>query len=140
MLIYTFRTYPHIEKLKEIFPNVFVFGSLKKDMKVFEQLILNSREDILGIAHTNSQSRIETTTVNRFNRGKLEKSGPDELKLYINSQLKDIKLAQRPTTAFCNWTMYKTQSFIDLHELNNNFSFVHLNPKDISKLSILLDD
>jgi len=136
-LVYTFRAYPHIEKLKEIFPDVFIFGNLKEDMKEFEQLLIKNQDGILGIANTKNQSRIEAVAVNKFNKGKLDKYGIDEIRLYIDPRLKRIKLAKRPTSTFCNWTMYKIQSFIDSQHLSNNFSFVHLNSRDFNELKLL---
>lgn len=137
MLVYTFRTYPFIEELKKIFPDVFIFGNLKEDMTVFKQLLKKGDEYILGIADTKSSSRIEPTAINKFNKGKLEAAGPDQVALFIDPRLKGIKVAQYPTTTFCNWTMYRIQRFIDSGDVSSNFSFVHINVKDLGKLRVL---
>ncbi len=107
-------------------------------MKAFEQLLKNSPDNVLGIASTDGQSRIETTAINKFNKGKLDKYSPAELKLFVDPRLKYMKLAQRPTTTFCNWTMYKTQAFIDAQKLCKNFTFIHLNQNDLDKLKALI--
>lgn len=137
MLVYTFRTYPYIDELKGIFPDLFIFGSLKEDMKTFEQLLKYTQRGVLGVADTKRHSRIETIAINKFNNGKLEKSGPNELRLYADPRLGGITLAQKPTSTFCNWTMYKIQAFIDSQNIDSKFTFIHINVKDLDRLNAL---
>lgn len=134
MLIYTFRTYPHLDRLEQSFPDVFVFGSLKADMQIFERLLIKNTGIVLGIANTAHESRVEPIAMNRFHKGMIDKSGPDELKLFINPCLKSIPLARMPTSTFCNWTMYKIQYFINRKQLDSRFSFIHLNITDLYQL------
>ncbi len=137
MLVYTFRTCPYQDELKMIFPKVFVFSSLKRDMKYFEALIASEQGNVIGIAGTKGHSRVEPIAINKFNRGKVVHDGPEVLNLCIDPRLKGVKQAGLPTTAFCNWTMYKIQRFLDEQGSGRKLTFVHLNSRDLGLLSLL---
>lgn len=140
MIAYTFRTYPYIDQLKEIFDEVFIFGVLRSDFKAFsERIVAEEPQIIIGIADTTRFSRIEPITVNRFNKGVIQTEGQQELGLHIPVALTGLMpLAKQPTTTFCNWTMYKLQSFIEDSNLNTRLSFLHVNHRDIESLRGLL--
>lgn len=140
MIIYTFRNYPHLDKLKEISSDVFVFSELKRDFVSFTKLIVNGNANvIIGIANTKYHSRLEPVAINRFNNGKLRRNGADELELFVPNELKsDFVLAKIPSNSFCNWTMYNIQSFINDNNLSCKLTFIHHNKKDINKLIPIL--
>src|ERR1700759_4649430 len=109
MLIYTFRTFPRLEQLPD---KTFVFPKLKEDLETLKQRLVDEQpEYIVGIAASTGLSRIEPTTVNQFNKGKISKEGPDSFNLFV-PEASPFKPASRPTHSFCNWTMYKLQEFI----------------------------
>lgn len=137
MLVYTFRSYPHLKELERIFPDVFVFGSLRDDIVLFRELIKDTGSNVLGIADSVGQSRIEPIAINKFNNGKLEMAGPDEVGLFLDPCLDALEIAKKPTSTFCNWTMYRIQRFIDEERLKCKLTFVHINANDLSKLSVL---
>jgi hypothetical protein len=137
MLVYTFSTYQYTEELKEIFPDVFIFGNLKDDLNVFKKYLMPGCPNVLGIASTNYRSRIEPFAVNKFNIGLIDKNGPEYIKLFLEPKLTHFNVAENPTTTFCNWTMYKIAHLIHTRELNCKFSFIHLNSQDVGKLVAL---
>lgn len=131
-LVYTFRTFPDIFTLEEIFGEVFVFGSLKKDLQEFLKIIESVKPDlILGIAKSEGCSRVELVAINQFGKTKkIEKDGPKSLELIIPEV--DIKMAQTTTASFCNWTAYK------LALKTNRVAFIHINENDLNILSALV--
>lgn len=137
MLVYTFRTYPYLKELEAMFPDVFVFGDLKRDLILFRHLLHKTDSNILGIADAHGRSRIEPIAVNIFNNGKVETDGPSRVELYIDPRLTLFEISQNPTKTFCNWTMYRIQRLINDEQLTNNLSFVHLNVSDLPKLEVL---
>ena len=138
ILAYTFRTFPEIERLKDIFPNVFIFGKLKQDLKLFKEEILKEKPDlILGIAIIKKESQIESKTVNKFNNYSISKNGCESYELFIPDNLSDFNINKGTTTSFCNWTMYKISELVNENNFNTNLSFVHLNSSDIAKLKVL---
>lgn len=134
MIVYTFRTFPYVDELKDIFGDVFVFSSLKKDFAEFIDLIKEREEDVLGVALTQGATRQEPVAINRFNTGKISKLGKDTLSLTL---LDDIPVAIEPTHTFCNWTMYKIQECLNQQDVSSHFSFVHVNKNDLELLADL---
>jgi hypothetical protein len=135
ILVYTFRTFPHTDKLKSIFNNVSVFGELKIDIKQFTSKILKEKPDlILGIALSKGISVFEPKTVNKFNSGKIKKDGKDELQLFVPMA---FKTSSKPSSSFCNYSMYKIRSFLEENNLNIPFGFAHINENEISCLKRL---
>jgi hypothetical protein len=131
MLVYTFRTNPFKDKLKEIFPDIFIFDKLNEDFKIFSNKILKEKPDkILGIAKSDI-SQSETKTINQFNNKKIDKNGRENYNL---TPWSNFDISKKPTTSFCNWTMYKIAKFIEDNNLNTKLSFVHLSKKDLDKL------
>lgn len=131
-LFYTFRTFPHIEKI----PSTFVFGKLKEDFEKFSSIILKEKPDIIiGIAHShNGLSRFETIAVNQFNGNKkVNKYGPRSISLYFPEN-KGIDKSEKYTDSFCNWTAYKISEFVRNNNLNVKVSFVHITEVDLDKI------
>lgn len=143
-LIYTFRTFPHIEELKEMFPNVVVFGKLKEDLDKFFELINTTKPDIiLGVAKSNdAHSYFEPLTINKFNKtSKIDKNGKEELKLFIPNLTKtNFKISKKPTTSFCNYSMYKIKNHIEQKELKTKIAFIHIVKKDINTIKTCFDN
>lgn len=133
MLIYTFRTFPHITQLEATFSDVFIFAKLKDDWTAFADLLAQNPEQVIGIALTKGPSREEPIAINKFNHGKVIRGGADQLRLHIP----DIfPVAQKPTHTFCNWTMYRTQNYINQRNLQTKFSFIHINKNDLGMLHL----
>ena len=139
ILVYTFRTNPFRKKLKEHFPDLFVFGSLKKDIQSFSTKIVQEKpEYILGIANEDS-SRFETITVNKFSKEKkIDRKGDNLFELYTDKRM-PFPLSKNPTYTFCNWTMYKLTQLIQENKLNARLMFTHLKQEDLPKLVSFTD-
>ncbi|HLD41740.1 MAG TPA: hypothetical protein VJB06_01790 [archaeon] len=136
-LCYTFRTFHFLPILKEVFPEIHVLGKLKLDIEKFCTRILESNPDyILGIAYSRKGSFFERKAINQFNSWKIEKSSIEEFILNIPKKPR-FKLSKKPTTSFCNYSMYRIKYFLKKNNLNIPFSFVHLNEKDINLLKQL---
>ena len=128
IIVYTFRTFPEIEKLREIFGEVFVFGKLKEDLKKFTKIIETKKPKyILGVAKGKSVSQLEKYAINKFGKtGKIDKDGLEQIELYIPKELeKDFKISTKQTSSFCNWTMYKIGSYLLENKLKTKLIFVH---------------
>jgi len=128
MLVYTFRTFPEIEKLKEIFGEVFVFGKLKEDFEKFTKIIeIKKPKYILGVAKGKNVSQLEKYAINIFGKtGIIDKNGVERIELYIPKELEnDLKISVKPTSSFCNWTMYKIGSYLLENKLKTKLMFVH---------------
>lgn len=140
MLVYTFRTFPYKSALSKFCDNYFVFGKLKDDLKKFVRIVGQRRPDlIVGIAKSSKNySRFERKAINQFNKtGVISKDGAPSYKLYYPSKgYKAIKLSDKPTDSFCNWTMYKIAEYIN--KSKTRLMFVHIKEKDIKKLLIYL--
>lgn len=129
ILVYTFRTFPWIEELKTVFPEVFVFGKLNEDLEKFKQEIeIKKPKVILGLAQ-GRYTRIETKAVNKFQvTKKIIKGGPEEYLLYTPEELKELfPFSKKTTDSFCNWTMYKIQDYLVKNRLNTRLIFIHIN-------------
>jgi hypothetical protein len=135
-LIYTFRTFRH----KDVIDKPFIFGNLKKDLASLQDLLIVQRPKyIIGVANTNSFSRIEPVAVNIFSKNKkVSKDGPDEFRLFI-PKFAPFATSDKYTTSFCNWTMYKIARFIDSNGLDTKLIFVHVNSDDIGGLLGFID-
>ena len=128
MIVYTFRTFPEIEKLKKIFGEVFVFGKLKEDLEKFINIIETKKPKyILGVAKGNNVSQLEKYAINKFGKtGIIDKNGSELIELYVPKELKkDFKVSAKPTSSFCNWTMYKIGSYLLENKLKTKLMFVH---------------
>lgn len=143
ILVYTFRTYPRKEELREICGSLAILGSLKNDVNSFcTRLLAEKPEYILGIANTKKYSVIESMAVNEIHGKMISKEGEVELKLFIPSPPL-FNLSSKSTNSFCNYSMYKIADFIKINCLDIRLVFVHLNARDSQKLNqlknILLD-
>ena len=141
ILIYTFRTFPYLPELNDVFPYVFIMGSLKEDLSSFYSLIMQEKPDfILGVAaSTDGKSYFESRTVNRFNKmGRVIAGGKEELILFVpNDGL--IPVSTRVSTGFCNYTMYSIASYIEHKKMSTRFAFCHVAVKDIKLLPSIIN-
>ncbi len=128
--------------MENVFGNVFVLDSLKKDLLLLTEKIKEEKPDfILGVAKSNKNySIIEQVAVNTFNKkGTIDKTGKKILYLNIPKNISSkFFLSKRSTTSFCNYSMYKMQTFLEDEHLSIPFSFVHVLEKDISFLHLLV--
>ncbi len=138
LLLYTFRTFPHTEELKKEFGEIFILGKLKEDLEKFFALIMKEKPTmILGVALSeNNSSYFEPKTVNRFNKNKkIIKNGKEDLLLFV-PQIKEtpFKISLKPTSSFCNYSIYQIKSFLEQEKLTIPFAFTHLKKEDINRL------
>lgn len=137
ILVYTFRTFPWINQLKEDFPEVFVFGKLNEDFEKFCEEVKNKKpEYILGIAKSR-KSKLESKAVNCFNNKKIIKNGVEQYELFAPEIVESLfPINSTPKTTFCNWTMYKSSDFLAKNFSNTKLLFIHLIKRDLDKLKI----
>ena len=138
-LIYTFRTFPHIHKLEDMFGTVFVFDKIKDSLIKFENLILKDQPNlILGVAKSNYKfSAFEPKAINQFHKkGRVSKNEKFEYPLFVpNINNPVLKVSNKPTYSYCNYVMFKVAEFLENENLSTvKFSFVHVRPKDIETL------
>lgn len=133
ILIYTFRTFPWMERLKSISEDVVILGKLKEDIKKVENILLSDKYSlVLGIAKSENNSLFESKGVNQFNRNKIVKDGKDSYTLnYPSNGFNNIKINDSFTTSFCNWSIYQIARFIEIENLKVDHSFVHIKESDI---------
>lgn len=133
VLFYTFRTFP-IELIDT--KDVFIFGKLKEDLKVFEKKILNESPDlIIGFGLVKGKSRFERIAINKFNNGVISETSPEFYNLeFPDKGFNTIKVSTKPTNSFCNWTMYKITDFLNEESLLTKMSFIHINKDSINDL------
>lgn len=132
MIVYTFRTFPWIDQLKKTYPDLQVFGSLKKDLKKLEEKInrSDSTKILIGVAR-GQQNRMEMEAVNNFQDRKINRSGRQKYKLWVPKSC-DFKRSLEPSNTFCNWTMYKISEFIS--GSNRRLAFFHVNELGLTRL------
>jgi len=142
LLIYTFRTFPWTEDLKEISKDIVILGKLKTDIdKVENMLLLGKYSMILGFAKTNGKSVFETQGVNKFNKNKIVADEKDRYVLnFPKDGYKNIKINNSFTTSFCNWGMYTISNFIEKENLKIVHSFIHIKKSDIEILEDYLKE
>jgi hypothetical protein len=135
VLVYTFRTFPHIQELKEIFPEVFVLGKLKEDLLIFLSKVKKLEPDlILGIAHNEKKSQFEPIAVNRFNNKQVIREGKEQFELFVPNS-RNFNISQKPSTSFCNYSMYWIKYHLNQEKIIIPFSFIHINKKEILRIS-----
>ena len=135
LLIYTFRTFPRIEELRKLYPELFVFGKLRNDFDEFKvQIQLKQPTIILGIGRGKT-TRFESIALNKFNQNRINKQGRESYKLFV-PKIETIPTAVSGTTSFCNWTMYKVAEFIEQEKLSTHLTFLHVD-KQIQLESLL---
>lgn len=142
ILVYTFRTFPYTEDLSDIFPNIVIIRKLKEDLEIFYDLIIKQNPDlILGVALSNSTNSIfEPIAINQFHKkSKVIKDGKPKLSLFVPEvEGTDFNISSKPTDSFCNYSMYKVQSFLEKNKINTSFSFCHIKKKQIAHLPLIL--
>ncbi len=133
LLIYSFRTNKHLETFRKAGIEVFVFGKLKDDFAVFDQIIKKIRPHyIIGLAEVKTRSRSETLAINSFgNRGTIHKNGKASYALYVLPK-SSFQVSKKSTNSFCNWTLYKISEIVD--PLTTRVSFIHFNELDIPEM------
>jgi hypothetical protein len=135
--IYTFRTFPFLEELSGVFENVFVLGSLKKDIEhLSEFLLMEKPQYCIGIAIA-SVTRQEPIAVNRFNqKAKVLANGPDEYGLSL--LFSGLACAELPTGSFCNWGMYRVAHILEDAHASVRHGFIHVSKEDFPHVLSLL--
>ncbi|NMC36056.1 hypothetical protein GYA49_03340 [Candidatus Beckwithbacteria bacterium] len=136
LLVYSFKTFPYKKEIEDIFPSIFYFYKLTKDIETFKQLIIQNKPDyVVGIAFKKyGQSCFEPQTVNIFNKkAKITRNGIDSYNLFIPTYL-NFKTSNYQSRSFCNWTMYKVSEFINWQHLATKLIFTHISRKDIIHL------
>ncbi|MBP7708317.1 hypothetical protein KA107_01415 [Candidatus Pacearchaeota archaeon] len=134
VLVYTFSTNKRQDELRAYFGEIFILKKLKEDLEKFSKKILIEKPElVLGIGNS-ERSRIESETINRFNKNKkIEKQGPE--KYYLEKIKVDLPVSTKTTDSFCNWSAYKLSKFVEEHQLATKIAFLHLFNKD--KLPLL---
>jgi pyrrolidone-carboxylate peptidase len=131
--MYTFRTFPLIEELKRAYPRLIILGELNKDIKLIKDEIIETKSAVVvGIAKSNGGSVLESIAINRFNKMRISKLGPEKFDLFIPEQ-PVFKKSNKPTSSFCNWSMYKILQFVKEKNLNCRLIFIHVNLSDFEK-------
>jgi len=141
ILFYTFRTFPWFDDLKSIIgQDVFVFGKLKEDLEKFKKLIDENQPDIIiGIAKSPHQSsQMEAYAINNFHGKKIDKNSKIELYKLHCPKIENIKLNDRPSNTFCNWTMYKISEYLDQKNIDTKLIFIHTKKDDLHLLPNLI--
>ncbi len=136
-LVYTFRTFPYQEKLKETFGEIFVFGKLKEDLdKFYEKIFFQKSRVIIGIALSKSGNFFEEKTINKFNGDKtITKEGKEELPLHIPQiNQSTFKINRKTSDSFCNYTTYNIANFLLKNNIDAPLIFAHLNKNGIGEL------
>jgi len=141
LLIYTFRTFPYIDSLREKFGDVYIFRKLREDLEKYKKMVLEVKPDLItGFAESKNETQIESLAVNKFNSNKkIYKGKPDTLKLYIPPEF-PFKVSNKSTSSFCNWTMYQISLFIREEQLPTQLIFLHVNKSDIDTVLKTLSD
>jgi hypothetical protein len=132
MILYSFRTAPFKETLLEMQAQTFIFGRLKEDFALLsERMLKENPEFIVGIAHSEDETRFEARAINQFNgTKKVAQEGPQYVDLHVPQQA-IFKSSDKPSDSFCNWTAYKLTKFAKDKKLRTKVVFAHVNHKDI---------
>ena len=142
VLVYTFRTFPHVAELQELFSDVVILGPLKKDiLSLKEHLKEHQPRMILGVAYApQGASRFEPVAINRFHtKGVVVPGGPRELSLHLPDTAQSVFVAaSKPTDSFCNYSMYSVAEFLVEEGIEVPFAFVHIRREDISELASIM--
>jgi len=134
-LVYTFKTFPHKDKLP--FSEFVVFKKLNDDIKTFCQKILETKPNqILGIAKSTGKfSTIEKFAVNKFHGNKKVLVGaPNRYELSVPDELAGFSIRTKPTESFCNLSAFKIKHFLTENNLKIPFTFIHVLEKDLETL------
>lgn len=129
--------------LNDIFNDIYVMHSLKRDIKQFcDQISKKKPKYILGLADGHyKNSKIEPIAINVFNKNKkIIKGGQDKLSLFTPGFTNEaFGISNYPTDSFCNYSMYKIQHFLVENYLESKFVFIHINLNDLELLSNYLE-
>lgn len=134
-LVYSFRTFPHLDRLRDELGEVHVLGNLKEDIDNFcDEIMKTKPRRVLGVALDKKESRFEKEAVNQFHGNKkVLVNGRIYLKLHIPYK-NGFRVSERPSYSFCNYSMYKIQHFLNANNLKIPFSFIHLHESDINNI------
>ena len=134
ILIYTFRTFPWVEKLNTISDNIVILNKLKEDLFLIEEALeSNNYSLVIGIARGNQNSVFETKGVNRFNDGCITRGGKESYPLYYpENGYKNLKISNTCTNSFCNWGIYRTAQLLEDRKIKH--LFIHILEPDIELL------
>jgi len=119
-------------------------GKIKQDLGIIYTQIIKSRPDfILGVAlsHT-ADSVFEAEAVNRFHKtSKVVRNGKEVLSLYVpNTRNTQFLISKKPSSSFCNYSMYQIEHFLEQNQLNIPFAFTHLRKESIVELPRVINN
>lgn len=141
VLAYTFRTYPHQDALRKIFPNVFVIDALKSSLAVLKKHLEQESFDwILGIAQAQEDvSVFEAVALNSFHKkGVVIKSASEKLFLDVPDLNNTVfQISDKGSDSFCNYAMYTIAHICEKKNIKTPCSFVHVCERDVSLLQQL---
>ncbi len=129
-LVYSFRTNKDVDLFRNAGIGVFEFGKLKEDLLIFCEMIKQIHPTrIIGISAVVGESRFETEAVNVFGKhGTVNMGGRDRYQLHVPTE-KPFATSKKPTTSFCNWTMYKLSEVVE--GSSANVTFLHYTKADL---------
>jgi len=139
VIAYTFKTFPKINLLKKELPHLFIFDKLKQDVESFCDQLLKVKPDfVIGVAASKTKSVFEPVAINNIHGHKVIATEPEKLPLHTPSRPL-FPASSRPSSSFCNYSMFKIQFFINQQHLPSKLIFIHLKPKDISSLPKIIE-
>jgi len=139
VVAYTFKTFPKTSLLEKEFPHLFIFDKLKQDIEPFCAYLLKVKPDfVIGVAHSKTKSVFEPIAINNIHGHKISAAEPEELALNTPS-CPSFPPSPRPSNSFCNYSMFKIQSFINQQQLPSKQIFAHLMLEDIPRLPKIIE-
>lgn len=128
-LYYTFAWFPFLDELSRVEQLTILNNPLKLSLTGLHQQIMDKKPDhIFGFAKTKGKfSFCETVALNMFHRNPIMKHA-NNLSLSADLILpKGFIRRKTGTSSFCNWTIYKTQLFLNDNQLEQiKLSFFHI--------------
>ncbi len=133
IFFYTFRTNRFIDEIEDVLgKEVYVIDKYSKDFaKFIEAIKLSGASKVCGIGISRYYTRFEEFTFNKIGKNKIVKDGPEKIKLSI-PESKVFNNDARMTFGPCNYVVYRLGT-----ETNLENYFLHIRPKDLSKLKTL---
>lgn len=135
ILIYTFSTFPYINELKKVFKNIIVLKKVKMDLfELTKNLKKYPKIQIIWIAISKSNSKMESICINQFNKNWKVIKEAEYYKFDLDKLDINLKVNTKPTTYFCNYSMFYIKHFIENNNIDTKVSFLHINKQDIPLL------
>jgi chromosome condensin MukBEF complex kleisin-like MukF subunit len=130
---YTFRTNKFIDEIEDALgQEVYIIDKYSKDFaKLVEGIKLSGASNLCGIGISKYYTRFEEYTFNKIGKNKIVIDGLEKIKLSI-PESKVFNTDTRMTFGPCNYVVYRLGTETDLENY-----FLHIMPKDLSKLKTL---